>query len=293
MKKVKGIDISVWQGSIDFNQVKASGVDFVILREGYGKGNIDKNFLRYAEQISKVDGLDVMGVYHFSYAFTEKAARQEAKECVKHVLQAGLPKSTIIFFDFEYDTIDYAESKGVSLTKKECNLHTRAFCEEVERLGFKAGVYYNNDYRKHMYDINLLNKYVKWLADWTGEPDSPCHFHQYSSEGQVPGIRGNVDMNYYFDYSDEKQETKSIDQLVQEIFEGVWGDGDERKQRLTEAGHDYKRLQYSVNKIDQVAKEVVAGGWGNGDERKEKLEEAGYTYDTVQCRVNQLVEEAK
>lgn len=292
---IKGIDISVWQGDVDFEQVKNSGINFVILRDGYGKDstNIDKKFLEYSEQISEVEGLEVKGVYHFSYALNEEAARQEARNCVSNIIKAGLPTSTIAFFDFEYDTIKYAARKGITLTSKECNLHTRAFCEEVERLGFKAGIYYNMDYYRNMYDKHLLNKYVKWLADWTGEPDSPCLFHQYSDKGIVPGIVGPVDMNYYLGDVDVISPSEEIDNLIWTIYMGEWGDGEERKLRLESHGHDYHKIQHRINRMEVIAKQCIKGVWDNGEDRKKLLEDVGYNYELVQYRVNQLMKTEK
>ena len=209
----KGIDVSSWQGNIDFTKVKNDGVEFVILRSGYGWYNEDDKFVDNVNK-SKAAGLPIKGVYHFSYALNVEQAKIEARSCVEHVKKAGLDTDTIIFFDFEYDTIRYANDNGVKLTRTECNAHTKAFCEEVESLGYRAGVYYNIDYYNNWFDHDLLDKYVKWLADWTGGADYKCDFHQYTSKGSVNGITGNVDMNYYFE-TDVKPEKPA--QPVSEI----------------------------------------------------------------------------
>lgn len=93
--------------------------------------------------------------------------------------------------------------------------------------------------------------------------------------------------------------SKSIDELVAEVIQGKWGNGEERKQRLTAAGYDYYVVQAKVNElmgkknttktVDQLAREVIYGYWGNGQERKNRLTEAGYDYATVQKRVNELM----
>ena len=195
-EKKKGIDISVWQGNIDAGQIKNSGIDFVIIREGYRQA-VDSKFFDNVKKCKEV-GLAVMGVYHFSYALNVEQARQEAQLVVANLQKAGLSKDTIVFFDFEYDTVTKAAAVGVTLGKAECNAHTKAFCETVKSLGYRAGVYFNIDYYRNWYDHALLDQYIKWLADWTGDADYPCDFHQYTSKGSVPGISGNVDMNYYF-----------------------------------------------------------------------------------------------
>lgn len=193
----KGIDISYYQGTIDFNAVKRSGVEFVILREGY-RNTIDAKFLEYVKQCKAV-GLEIFAVYHFSYALNESEAKQEAAFCIENMKKAGLGKEVEVFFDFEYDTVKKAASKGVLLNRPECNKHTLAFCEEVKRLGYTPGIYTNLDYYKNWYDISILSRYKIWLADYTGGPDYNCWIQQYSSKGSVPGIKGNVDLNYLYD----------------------------------------------------------------------------------------------
>ena len=103
MGKQKGIDISYWQGNVDFAKVKADGIQFAILREGY-RQTVDSNFHTYV-QGCKNAGIPVLGVYHFSYALNADQAKQEAVFCLDQVKKAGLGKDVIIFFDFEYDTI--------------------------------------------------------------------------------------------------------------------------------------------------------------------------------------------
>lgn len=206
MGKTKGIDVSYWQGNIDFNKVVKDEIDFVILREGY-RQTIDEKFLQYVQQCKKSE-LPIVGVYHFLYSLNETDAINEAKNCIKNVKNANLNKDTIIFADFEYDTVKKAKEKGIKLGKKECIAHTKAFCQEVEKQGYKAGIYTNTDYYINMYDKTLLDKYILWLADYSGDPDYPCNFQQYTSSGKVNGISGNVDMNYHYTTIDVKKEDK-------------------------------------------------------------------------------------
>ena len=193
----KGIDISKWNGKIDFIQVKKSGVDFVIIREGYRK-QIDPRFLEYVDE-SKKAGLIVLGIYHFLYTRSIDDAISEAQSAVSNAKKAGLkPDEIIIFSDYEYDTVDDAKEAGIILTKEDCNAHVQAFCAEVTRLGYKAGIYTNLDYYRHYYTSETISPYPVWLADYTDGPDFSCIIQQYTSKGSVPGISGNVDMNYYY-----------------------------------------------------------------------------------------------
>ena len=109
--------------------MKKSGVDFVIIREGYRK-QIDPRFLEYVEE-SKKAGLIVLGIYHFLYTRSVQDAILEAQSTVSNAKKAGLkPDEIIIFSDYEYDTVDDAKEAGIILTKEDCNEIGRASCRE-------------------------------------------------------------------------------------------------------------------------------------------------------------------
>lgn len=191
----RGIDISQWQGTINFAKVKDQ-VDFVILREGY-RQTIDSRFLEYVKSC-KSHGILIHGVYHFLYSLTNLDALAEAKSCITNVKKADLPKNSRIWCDLEYDTIENARKKGVMLGKTEVNQFTRTFCDYILSKGYRTGIYTNGDYYKNYYEADVLKKYPIWLADYTGEPDYDCVMQQYSSKGVIDGISGSVDMDYCF-----------------------------------------------------------------------------------------------
>lgn len=193
----KGIDISHHQGKVDFILIKENGVEFVIIREGY-RNTIDSKFFENV-QGAKEAGLPILGIYHFMYGLNELESKAEAHFCIENIKKAGLGSDIIVFSDFEYDTVKKAAQKGVVLNREECNKHTLAFCEEVKNLGYTPGIYTNLDYYKNWYDKDVLSRYPIWLADYSGEPDFACLIQQYSSKGQIPGIKGNVDLNYYYE----------------------------------------------------------------------------------------------
>lgn len=217
MAKERGIDISTWQGNVDFDKVKSAGIQFLILRSSYRQAVDDKFHKNVAK--AKALGIPIRGVYHFSYALNVEQAKQEAAFCISQVESSGLGKDVIIFFDFEYDTIKKAKADGVTLGKTECNAHAKAFCECVTSKGYKAGIYSNIDYYKNMFDHDLLSKYVFWLADWSGEADYPCDYHQYTSKGSVDGINGNVDMDYRFVNSNENEEETVVNYSRQAVVD--------------------------------------------------------------------------
>lgn len=193
---IKGIDISYYQGNVDFSKVKAAGINFVILRSSYRK-TVDTRFFEYVKNCQK-EKLPIKGVYHFIYALNNQEALAEAKFCVSQVEKAGLGKDTYIFADFEYDSVTKASKSGVKLGKAECNLFTKTFCDYVKSKGYKTGIYANIDYYRNWYAADTLSKYPVWLADYNGGPDYKCLCQQFTSSGKVNGISGNVDMNYWY-----------------------------------------------------------------------------------------------
>lgn len=194
--KVKGIDISKWQGDIDFEKVRNDGIEFVIARSSF-RHTVDSKFFDYMKDCKEFK-IPVVGVYHFSYALSVAQATSEAKFCIEQVEAAGLDTDTIIFYDFEYDTVKKAKESGVTLKASDCVAHATAFCEYVEKHGYKAGIYCNLDYYKNWYNKDLLKKYCVWLADYSGDPDYDCKIQQYTSTGKVDGISGNVDLDYLY-----------------------------------------------------------------------------------------------
>ena len=193
--KYKGIDISQWQTSLNYKAM-AKDLDFVILREGYRKTQ-DQMFLTHLNGFRSA-GVPVIGVYHFLYALNNADAKAEALNCIKNVEAAGMPKTTQIWCDFEYDTIESASKRGVNLGPDECDQFTRTFCDTVIAAGYPTGIYANGDFVKNFYKSSTINKYPLWLADLYGEPDYPCLIHQYSWQGKVSGYSENLDADYYY-----------------------------------------------------------------------------------------------
>lgn len=192
----KWVDVSEHQKTIDWQKVKKAGISGAVIRAGYGKNNIDKYAARNIKN-ALAAGLTVQ-IYWFSYAYTQEMAKREAEYCVS-VIKPYFNKTTV-YFDWEYDSMDYAKRKGIHGTKSYWkNLITQltiCFCERVKQLGYIPGVYYNLDYRKNYYDLDRVSGYTQWLADYVAPMSYPCDLWQYSSKGRVSGISGNCDVNY-------------------------------------------------------------------------------------------------
>lgn len=191
----KVYDLSVHNGMVDWEQLKADGVEFVMLRAGYGKNNIDERFYDNASACVRL-GIP-FGVYWFSYAYTEQMAEQEAEYAIAAVSKYRL--RCPVSYDLEYDTVRYAATKGVTINKALATQMVEAFCSRVERAGFEAWNYANKDYLQRMFDNTLLNKYPLWFARYNDIPGrSGMVMWQRSSSGTVKGISGRVDLNYAY-----------------------------------------------------------------------------------------------
>lgn len=243
MAVTKGIDLSKWNGDVDFKKVKDSGVKFVILREGFGLTE-DPMFDEYVKGCEKV-GIPILGIYHFSYALSMGDAKAEADFTIHNLTDAMLGREVKIFFDYEYDSVTYARSNGLAPTKDTCTSITKAFCDRVTKLGYTPGVYYNVDFEKNWYLPGFLDNYTRWVADWRYGVDHPeATFHQFNSKGSVPGIIGNVDMNYMNDVKMEaKPDESPITGLAREVIDGKWGNGLFRQTKILSA------VQKEVNRL--------------------------------------------
>lgn len=185
------IDVSEFQGNIDWNKVKADGIEGVIIRAGYGRGNVDEKFEQNINGAIAA-GLHI-GAYWFSYAFDDDMATNEAR-CIVNFIEPYKDSIDMpVFFDWEYDSMNYAKKKGYTPDKDSITSMTRAFCKEVESLGYSAGYYLNWDYSRNYYDESQLEDYKRWFAWWEDELEGDCYLWQTSDMGSVNGINGNVD----------------------------------------------------------------------------------------------------
>lgn len=195
-----GIDLSEYQGEVDFEKAKAAGVEFVMLRIGgrfYGTdGTVyeDGAFDSYYQQ-AKAAGIKV-GAYFFSQAVSTADAVEEAEFVVKKL--GGKKLDYPIAFDWENIADDEARTDNVSGT--ELTTIAEAFCNKVIDSGYKAIVYANSAQMFIMYDFETMKDYDFWLADYREFPTMYYKFDmwQYATDGTVDGIEGNVDMNLSF-----------------------------------------------------------------------------------------------
>lgn len=249
MKKF-GIDVSEWQGQINWDLVK-NKVDFAILRLGWigNKKNhtLDKYFERNYSECKRL-GIPV-GVYVYCYCNSESTIKNGAEWTIEKLKNKSLDLP--VYIDMEDSTI---ASEGKDALTDMCI----AFNTMIENAGYWAGVYANKNWFENCLNKEVLgSKYTCWLAQYSKAYTLEMNnidVWQYSSSGTIEGINGRVDCNYmYRDLIAEINGTgkevvkeKTVDELVQEVLDGKYGDGIERKNAL---GNRYDEVQAKVNEI--------------------------------------------
>ena len=194
-----GIDVSEYQGDIDWQTVKESGIDFAMIRVGYrgatrGKLNEDTGFEANYEG-AKAAGVQV-GVYFFSQAISVSEAEEEAG----YVLQLLQDKELDYPVVFDWEMTDINNSRTTDATGEQITSYASAFCKKVSKAGYKAGVYFNRSLGYNYYNLEEIKDFDFWLAEYRSMPAFYYDFKiwQYSDNAQVRGIDTPVDINISF-----------------------------------------------------------------------------------------------
>lgn len=213
----KGIDVSKHQGNINFNKVKNSGIEFAIVRIGYGmyESQKDSKFENNYEGFTNVN--IPVGVYLYSYAKNVNEAKKEADVVLKWLNNRKL--SLPVYFDIE-------DKSQINLGKNVLTNMCMAFCEKIEKVGYIAGVYANKYFFTTYLDYNKIGeKYTCWVAQYndTNTYKGKYDMWQYTSSGKVNGINGNVDMNILYNniFTNIKQTNSSLPDLSNYIGSSI------------------------------------------------------------------------
>lgn len=201
-----GIDVSKYNGDINWDKVKKDGVDFVIVRvgyRGYGKSGTlctDPNYKANIEG-ALAAGIKV-GVYYFTEALTTDEAREEAEFCISKIKDYNITLPVAI--DYEYPTDGknpIGRMYNAKLTKAEATANVKAFCAAVKKAGYTPLVYANkSDLSSLINGKTIGNTYKVWLANYTTKTTyaNSYEYWQYTSSGKVNGITGKVDCNFWY-----------------------------------------------------------------------------------------------
>ena len=197
---VKGIDVSSWQGEIDWQQVKDSGVEFVFIRLG-GRGTTEGNI--YPDEMREVyyEGAKAAGLKVGGYFFSQSVTVEEAIEEAEYALEAvkDWDVEMPIVYDWEYI------GDGARTDNMVAGLLTemaKAYCDTVQNAGYEPMIYFGRSQSEDLLILSELEEYGFWLAMYNPIMDYPYKIDiwQYTETGSVPGISGNVDMNLWLQY---------------------------------------------------------------------------------------------
>jgi lysozyme len=305
---MNGIDVSRWQPS---NITELVDYDFVIIKATEGTSYVSP-FCDTQYQKAKARG-KLLGVYHFASGLDPVA---EANYFIDNV--QGYIGEAVLVLDWEANVV----SRGREWVRK--------FVQQVKARTNVPPMIYGSASPLSAHDIPGIARDEDcglWVAaypnnDNTGYRDEPqmlgSVIRQYSSKGRLPGYGGDLDLNrstlnadQWRAYARGKRDggsapapaptppaRKSNDEIANEVLAGAWGNGEDRKNRLSAAGYSPSDIQAAVNNKlgivdrksnDQIASEVLGGLWGDGDTRKTRLQSAGYDYNAIQEIVNKRV----
>lgn len=315
MSQKFGIDVSHWQGDFNFARAKSNeGVEFAIIKAGGGDAGLYKDS-KFETNYKKCEDCGLpKGAYFYGNAKSVAEAKKEAEYFIS--ILSGKKYEYPVFYDVEGRMI--TDNDRATLTEI-----VKAFCSTMEAAGYWVGIYSSESFFNSEMNDGELTRYSHWVARWGKSkpaPSSGAETQMWQFGGETNLIRSNkingqtCDQDYcYVDYPAKIKAAglngyskgdsltpakKSNAEIAYEVIAGKWGNGTERKERLTGAGYNYSEIQEIVNgklgvkpkkSVDEIAREVIHGDWGNGSKRKQRLENAGYNYSEVQARVNKLL----
>lgn len=189
-----GIDVSKWNGNIDWNAVKNSGVNFVIIRCGY-RGSSEGTLIEDPKFRANIKGAQAaglrVGVYFFTQAVNEVEAVEEASMVIS--LCKGYSLSFPVYLD-----VEGSNGRGDRISAEQRTANIKAFCGTIKNAGYQVGVYANKTWFTSKINTSQITGYKIWLAQYASQvtyTGSRYDMWQYTSKGKVTGISGNVDMN--------------------------------------------------------------------------------------------------
>lgn len=253
----KGIDVSSYQGTIDWGKVAAAGMEFAILKVIRKDLQSDKQFEANWEGCAAA-GLPVQGVYNYSYATTVTKAVSDAQR----VLEILAGRKVMVWLDVEDKCLEGLGKQLIDI------IH--AYAGVIRGAGLEFGVY-TGKYFYQTYIAPYENvDYPLWIARYGANNGKICEQSapqingtigwQYTSKGSVSGISGYVDLNVWYEGIVTGREVavaaKTVVGLAREVLNGIWGNGTDRQERLSNAGYDYSAVQAKVNEMLNAAKKV-------------------------------------
>lgn len=197
LESYAGIDVSAFQGKIDWKKVKASGIDFAIIRlgyRGYESGKLVEDEYAKANLKGAREAGVKIGAYFFSQALNINETDEEIRYMLKILGNTKLDMPIVLDWEIPADTARTRKMDARTLTDIQ-----RHFCGQMRDRGYQPMIYFNWHQSEHLYVLSELEEYPFWLALYQDRMTYPWKIEmwQYSDKGRVPGIQGNVDLNVY------------------------------------------------------------------------------------------------
>lgn len=253
MKKI--IDISQWQGRISsatWDEIKQS-VDGVIIRlgyRGYGNGALKLD----TEFTNNLNACKLRGIPYGFYFFTQATNAAEAQEEVAMICKVADIKAAELGVWCDSETSNNGAGRGDKLTREQRTIANKAFIDCVNARGGKGGLYCGFYWLRDNLNADVFKQYPFWLACYMSKPlysGDNLYLWQFTSLNgfNIKGFGKSLDCNWQYKGFGSQPVKKSNKELAQEVMKGKWGNGTDRKQRLTAAGYDYAAVQKLVNQI--------------------------------------------
>lgn len=196
---MKGVDISTWQKNVDYLKLKANGIDFAIIRCGYGKNESQKDNMFEKHYAGCIYAGMKVGAYLYSYASTVEGAKLEAENCLKFIRNKkfDLP----IFYDVE-------DKNQRNIDRNTLTQMCKVFCDTIINAGYQAGVYTNLYWFNNKLNVKELEKYNIWLAQWNYKPTANFRVDIWQYDvGTIEGNVGRIDKDIaYKEYGQTYQQ---------------------------------------------------------------------------------------
>lgn len=243
---LRGIDVSHHQGEIDWNKVKADGIDFAIIRCGYGMDMTEQDDRYFEYNASECERVGIpYGVYIYSYADTTERASSEADHVLR--LIQGHTLSYPVYFDMEDDSVTYVGNDTLAEI-------ATTFCDKINAAGYPVGVYASVNWWKNYLTDPVFNNWYRWVAHY----NDSCGYQggyamwQYSCTGSVDGISENVDLNYLIgqpsDHGVSADITFTTDQLQYDFLDSIYVSTNYREEGAWVGMYKQGEFLYSTEK---------------------------------------------
>lgn len=249
-----GVDVSKHNGNVDWQTVKNAGYgSFAIIRAGYGGDYTNQDDPQFERNVNECERLGIpYGVYLYSYALNTNDAKGEVNHILRLLKKVGKNFKYGVWFDME-DADNYKKNHGMPSNSTLVDI-CYTFCEAVENAGYYAGIYASLSWLNNQLNNSKLDRFDKWVAQWN---NTGCTYKktysiwQNTNNVSIGGKRfdGNKLIRDFATSSQSGGTTpkKSNEELANEVIAGKWGNGQDRKNRLTNAGYDYQAVQNIVN----------------------------------------------